>query len=409
MVAASSGNLSHVTVPIRRTAAAVLLALVAAACTGGTTPERTTAPPTSPARAVLPDLTIAFIENLAPDGAAQRVAPAFQGARLAVDGAALRGALEAGVRIIPFDTAGTAEGIAAVAARIAADPTVVAAIVAPQLTGQVALGDRLDAAGVPTISLSTLGPALPEQGWTDWRRAVPDIKREAMVIVDALREVIGERRTCLLGDGSPPSIALIHAVVGALRRRPALRLALPDTVPDDPSVIAAIKGAGCRSVVWGGTPTAAALLRVALVENGLRAVRILGGESLKDASYITTAGPRGRGTIAVCPCVDLSTSTDLRAQRFIQDYQSSFGVPPGPFAAEGWDVAHMILDAISSGASAPGEVGAALARTSTFSGLARGYSFARNGSLEDQADAVRVYRDQGVRWIVDGLPTRASG
>jgi ABC-type branched-subunit amino acid transport system substrate-binding protein len=398
-----------VTVPIRRTAAAVLLALAAAACTGGTTPERTTAPPTSPARAVLPDLAIAFIENLAPDGAAQRVAPAFQGARLAVDAAALRGALEAGVHIVPFDTAGTAEGTAAVAAQIVADPTVVAAIVAPQLTGQITLGDRLDEAGVPTISLSTLGPALPDQGWTDWRRAVPDIDGEAGVLVDTLRAVMGERRTCLVGDGSPASNALTHAVAGALPRRPALRLALPDTVPDDPSVIAEIKGAGCRSIVWGGTPTAGALLRVALVENGLRAVRILGGESLKDASYISTAGPRGRGTIAVCPCVDLSTSTDLRAQRFIQDYQSSFGVPPGPFAAEGWDVARMILGAISTGASTPGEVGAALARTSAFSGLASGYAFGRNGSLEDPAGAVRVYRDEGVRWVVDGHPTRASG
>ncbi len=396
------------TVSIRRTAAAVLLAVVAAACTGGTTPERTTAPPTSPAGAVLPDLTIAFIENLAPDGAAQRVAPAFQGARLAVDAAGLRGALEAGVHVVPFDTGATADGVANVAAEIAADPTVVAAIVAPQLTGQVALGDRLDAAGVPTISLSTLGPALPDEGWTRWRRAVPDIDREATALVTALRDVMGERRTCLLGDGSPASSALIHAVAGVLPRRPTLRLALPDTVPDDPGVIAAIKGAGCRSVVWGGTPTGGALLRVALVENGLRAVRILGGESLKDASYITTAGPRGRGTIAVCPCVDLSTSTDLRAQRFIQDYQSAFGVPPGPFAAEAWDVAGMILDAISAGASSGDEVAASLSRTSTFSGLARNYAFARNGSLEDQAGAVRVYRDEGVRWVVDGHPARAS-
>jgi ABC-type branched-subunit amino acid transport system substrate-binding protein len=399
---------TDVTRPIR-TLAAVLLALVTGACTSGTPAEPTTAPPTSPAGAVLPDLQIAFVENLAPDGAAQRVAPAFQGARLAVDAAALRGAIEAGVRVVPFNTAGTPEGIAAVAEQIAADPTIVAAIVAPQLTGQIALGDRLDAAGVPTISLSTLGPELPEQGWTDWRRAVPDIDHEAAALVSALRRVTGERRACLLSDGSAASVALIRAVARAMPRRPALRQGLAETVPDDPSVVAAVEGAACRSIVWGGTPTGAALLRVALVENGLREVRIFGGESLKDASYITTAGPRGRGTIAVCPCADLSTSTDLRAQRFIQDYQSAFGVPPGPFAAEAWDVARMVLDTISAGATTPGEVAAELGRTRTFAGLARDYAFARNGALEDQASGVRVYRDEGVRWVADDRPASAAG
>jgi ABC-type branched-subunit amino acid transport system substrate-binding protein len=379
----------------------VLLALVAAACTGGTAREPATIAPTSPAGAVLPDLQIAFIEDLAPEGAAQRVAPAFQGARLAVDAAGLRNAIEAGVRIVPFDTGGTPQGIAAVAGQIAGDPSVVAAIVAPQLTGQIALGDRLDAAGVPTISLSTLGPDLADQGWANWRRAVPDVDREAAVLVAALRAVTGERRTCLLSDGSPASVGLIHAVTAALPRRPALRLDLPDTVPDDPSVIAAVRGAGCRSIVWGGTPTGGALLRVALVENGLREIRIFGGESLKDASYITTVGPRGRGTIAVCPCVDLSTSTDLRAQRFIQNYQSAFGVPPGPFAAEAWDVARMILQTISAGGTTRGEVADALSRTTAFSGLARTYTFAPDGSLRDQAGAVRVYRDEGVRWVED--------
>jgi ABC-type branched-subunit amino acid transport system substrate-binding protein len=399
---------TDVTRPIR-TLALVLLALVTGACTSARPTGPTTAPPTSPAGAVLPDLQIAFVEDLAPDGAAQRVAPAFQGARLAVDAAALRGAVEAGVRVVPFDTGGTPAGVAAVAEQIAADPTIVATIVAPQLTGQIALGDRLNAAAVPTISLSTLGPDLPEQGWTDWRRAVPDIGREAAALVSALREVTGSSRTCLLSDGSPASVALIHAVAGALRRRPALRLGLAGTVPDDPSVVAAVRRAACRSIVWGGTPTGGALLRVALVENGLRAMRLVGGESLKDASYITTAGPRGRGTIAVCPCADLSTSTDLRAQRFIQDYQSAFGVPPGPFAAEAWDVARMILDAISSGATTRASVATALAGTRTYTGLARDYAFARNGALEDQAGGVRVYRDEGVRWVADDRPGRAAG
>jgi branched-chain amino acid transport system substrate-binding protein len=384
--------------PIRTLCLALALAVVALACTPDPDPAPTPAP-TTPAGAVLADRTIAFVEDLSRDGAEQRVAPAFQGARLAVDAATLNGDLPASVHVVPSDTNGTVEGLDAAVRRIVDDPTVVAAVVAPQLTGQIALGDALDAAGVPVISLSTLGPDLADQGWTHWRRAVPDIEREASAVASAVVDTEGTTHVCMLGDGSPSSVALNHAVVHALPKAPVLRLALTETDPDDPAVLAAIREAGCRSVVWSGTPAGGALLRLALVASGLRDVRIVGGESLKDASYITTAGPRGRGTIAVCPCVDLSTSTDLRARRFIQDYQSAFGVPPGPFTAEAWDVARMILRALGESDGTRAGVAAALDDAPTFDGLARSYAFASNGVLRDQAGSVLVYRDEGVRWV----------
>jgi branched-chain amino acid transport system substrate-binding protein len=391
--------------PFRRTALALLPVLAAAACTAEPRTVPTTQAPASPAGAVLSDVTVAFVEDLSPDGASQRVAPAFQGARLAVDAASTRDPYAAAVDLVPFDTGGTAAGLQQVADAIADDPSVVAAIVGPQVTGQVTLGDRLDGAGVPTISLSTLGPDLPARGWSWWRRAVPDVGRTARALIEAVASFDGPRWSCLLGDGSPAASALIHASAAALEARPALRIALSDTDPDDPEVVSAIRDAGCRSVVWGGTPAGGALLKLALVEAGMRSLRVFGGESLKDASFITTAGPRGRGTVAVCPCVDLSTSTDPRAQRFIQDYQSAFGVPPGPFAAEAWDVARMILDALSSGARTRDGVAGELFSTASFDGLARRYAFRSNGTLRDEAAAVRVYRDEGVRWVpVPGTP-----
>lgn len=390
---------------LRRTALLIAIALSASACSLLGSADPTTAP-TSPAGAVLPDLKIAFVEDLSRDGADQRVAPAFQGARLAVDAEVMHGLLLADVHLVPLDTGGTSSGIELVATEIAEDPSFVAAIVAPQLSGQVSLGEGLADADVPTISLSSLGPDLPEPGWTAWRRAVPDVDREARALAAAVEELGDARRTCLVADGSPASVALIHAVADALEVRPALRLGLPDTDPDDPTVVSAIRDAGCGSVLWGGTPTGGGLLRLALVANGMRSVRLFGGESLKDAGFVATAGPRGRGTVAVCPCVDLSTSTDLRAQRFIQDYQSEFASPPGPFAAEAWDVARMLLAAVEAGARTRAQVAQALGATPTFDGLARQYAFGDDGDLKDQAKSVYVYRDEGVRWVA--IPTAGS-
>jgi branched-chain amino acid transport system substrate-binding protein len=383
--------------PSIRRGALLLLVALPAACTRGTDAQPSIEP-TSPAGARLADVNVAFVDDLSREGSAERVAPAFQGARLAIDTAALRGTLRANVHLVPLDTGGTPAGVEHVASQIAADPSFVATIVSPELPGQAALGERLASAGVGTISLSTIGGA-PADAAPLWWRAVPDMSREASAVADAVRALEGPRRVCLLGDASPTSTALLRAVAGALGVRPALRLDLTEVDADDPTVIAAIRGAACRSIVWGGSPTGAALLRLALTSGGLRDVRLFGGESLKDASYTTTAGPRGRGTIAVCPCVDLSTSTDLRAQRFIQDYQSEFGVPPGPFAAEGRDVASMILNAIDGRAADRASVGSALATATRFDGLARSYRFDPDGELRGASAAVRVYRDEGVRWV----------
>jgi ABC-type branched-subunit amino acid transport system substrate-binding protein len=390
----------------RRLAPFLALAAALSACGPGAPAGPTTAP-TSPADAVAPDLRIAFVQDLSPDGAQQRVAPAFQGARLAVDAASAPGVPQ--VRLVPFDTGGTPEGALEVAGEISGDPSFVAAILAPQLPGQAAIGERLDAAGVSTISLSTLGPDVAEAGWAAWRRVVPDVGAEARALVHLIGDAGGAGSVCLLGDGSVASSALLRAVALALPAPPELRLGLGDGDPGDPSVASAVRDAGCVFVVWGGTAAAAGLLRVGLDSAGIRSVRLFGGESLKDASFIAEAGPRGRGTVAVCPCADLSTSTDLRARRFVQDFQSAFGVSPGPFAVEGRDVASMVLRAVRAGAQTRREVAAAVSGLRAFEGLAGTYAFGRDGDLVASGGGVRVYRDEGVRWVPVDLEGRPLG
>jgi ABC-type branched-subunit amino acid transport system substrate-binding protein len=103
--------------------------------------------------------------------------------------------------------------------------------------------------------------------------------------------------------------------------------------------------------------------------------------------------------VAACPCADLSTSTDLAAQRFIQDYQADFGLPPGAFAAEAWDVAGMFVRAFRAGATSRAQVLASLWGTDRFRGLANTYVFEPDGELAPGSARVRLFRDEGGRWI----------
>jgi ABC-type branched-subunit amino acid transport system substrate-binding protein len=347
-------------------------------------------------------LKIAFLEDLSSDEAAVRSAPAFQGAKLAFDTAALGDGLPVSVELLSVDTGGDAAAAAAAAREIVSDPSVVGAIAAPSLTEreQSAAGDLLDRGGLPTLTLSPLGPNLSSRGWTTWRRTVADVTMEGRAIAAFVDSVPSPRRgACVLGDGSSGSRALLGAVTASTTSDVVLRWHTDATETGSLRLARAVSGARCGAVVWGGSSTVGGLVRRALHEPGARRISFVGGDAMKDPMYLAVAGQAGLGTVAACPCADLSTATDLASQRFIQDYQADFGVPPGAFAAEAWDAAGMFVLAFRAGAASADAVLAMLWGTETYRGLAGTYVFRPDGELTRSSARVRLYRDEGGRWI----------
>jgi branched-chain amino acid transport system substrate-binding protein len=376
----------------------LVLALIAGACDGAAAPGPPGPSSPSPSPAGL--VEIAFVQDLTGPNADPDVTSALQAVELAVANAALGGDLPADVGVVPFDTGGDPARAAELVAEIAADEAFVAVIGAPFLDGQAALGDALAAEGVPWVALSDRGAELGRLGWPAFRRFVQDEGRVGHAIatsVDGLADAASG--VCLLGDGSPGSVALLAAVRAALDAPVLLRAAVADDAPGQIAEgVAAVGGAGCGAVVWGGDAGAGAELRRALVDAGLDGA-FVGGDRMKSPAFLDAVGPAGRGSIATCPCVDLSTSTDLAALRFIQDYQAEFGLPPGPYAAEAWDAARLLIQALRGGADGREGVAAALAATLGYEGLAGSYRFGDGGDLTPGSMPVRRYRDAGGRWI----------
>jgi ABC-type branched-subunit amino acid transport system substrate-binding protein len=376
------------------------LALIAlASCTRG----EPGSPGASPSGSrPLVNLKIAFLEDLSSDEAAVRSAPAFQGAKLAFDTAALGDGLSVSIELISIDTGGDATKAAASAREILSDPAFVGAIGAPSLTEreQSAAGDLLDRGGLPTLTLSPLGPNLSSRGWTAWRRTVADVTMEGRAIAAFVDSVPSpRRRACVLGDGSSGSKSLLGAVAASATSDVVLRWHTDATETGSLRVARAVSRARCGTVVWGGSSTVGGLVRRALHEAEDRRISFVGGDAMKDPVYLAVAGRAGLGTVAACPCADLSTATDLASQRFIQDYQADFGVPPGAFAAEAWDAAGMFVRAFRAGATSAEAVRAILWGTETYRGLADTYAFQRDGELTRSSARVRLYRDEGGRWI----------
>ena len=381
-----------------------LMLIALASCTNGE-PGRPGASTSLPRPLV--HLKIAFLEDLSSDEAAVRSAPAFQGAKLAFDTAALGHGLPVSLELIGVDTGGDAVTAAAAAREIVSDPAFVGAIAAPSLTEreQSAAGDLLDRGGLPTLSLSPLGPDLSNRGWTAWRRTVADVTMEGRAIAAFVDSVPSPRRgACVLGDGSSGSRALLEAVAASTTSEVVLRWHTDATEAGSLRVARAVSRARCGVLVWGGSSTAGALLRRALHGAGARKISFVGGDAMKDPAYLAVSGRAGLGTVVACPCADLSTATDLASQRFIQDYQADFGVPPGAFAAEAWDAAGMFVRGLRAGAASGDEVLAFLWETEMYRGLVGTYVFQPDGELTRSSARVRLYRDEGGRWIPLGSP-----
>ena len=341
----------------------------------------------SPTPASTPEPVVAFVRNLAPEGSFERTLPAFQAVELAVASAALAPEGPITAEVVPFDTQGDPATTEEVATEIAADSRVVAAISAPELPGQRAILERLAAAGVPILSLSARQRVDGASPGT-WLRLVAPDRVQAQVLAATVASLRRAREgVCVV---APPPDGTRYAST-------VLRSLPEDVEATEVSDAAGARDAGCGIAVWAGDAIGGADLAIALATLEPRPL-LVGGPALRDAAFLDLAGEAAEGAISLCSCADLSTSLELEAQRFIQDYQSEYGRPPGPSAAEAWDAAQLVIRALREGATGREELLDRVGRVTEYRGLAGSYSFS-GGELSDPWSAIRRARVAGGRWI----------
>jgi ABC-type branched-subunit amino acid transport system substrate-binding protein len=379
----------------------VVLATLLAACQG----EVPTAPrpgasvgnpeplePSPPVR-----LAVAFLQDLAPEGAFDVTQPSLQAVELAFRTAAIDDEQPLEVEVVAFDTGGDPETAGQIAAEVAADPAYVAAIAAPGLAGQSALVAELAAEDVPLISLSGRGSvgAAPPGTWV--RIVAP---------LDALAGALAATVSAL-----PPSRSVV-CFVAAPPDGTTFARTVRRSLPPDLEIVGvegpdAAAEAGCGVAIWTGDAAGGADLAAALARTGPDAPVLVGGPALRDPRFLELAGEAAEGAISVCSCADVSTSLELAAQRFIQDYQSEHGTPPGPYAVEAWDASHLVIAGLREAGRERSDLTAWLATRSQVEGLGGPYAIVA-GELADPWSSVRRFRVRGGRWLELAAPTAAG-
>jgi len=324
---------------------------------------------------------VAFIQDLAPQGALERTLPAFQGAELAFTIASARDGAAFTIGIVAFDIEGSIETGRAIAAEIADDPSYVAAIAAPGLPEQRTIADALN--GTPFLSLSDRGTMLGEGGASlRFVAPLPDLATKLAGLAESLR---ASRHGVCVAPSSVDPDPLARYTRRSLS--PEVRI----TSATGPGHVTSAR---CGVVVWSGDGAGAASFAVGLDAE----VRLIGGPGLRDGDFIEDAGAAAEGALSVCSCADVSNSLDLAARRFIQTYQSENGTAPGPYALEAWDAARVIVAGLD--ASGPSRAGLAswLSDVTRFDGLASSYRW-MGGELVSPSTFIRAYEVIGGRWV----------
>ncbi|GIU96734.1 MAG: hypothetical protein KatS3mg013_0537 [Actinomycetota bacterium] len=298
-----------------------------------------------------PPIRVVVLQDGRVPDALELVSPVVLSVELALDEGVALGRLPAGSGIRVIDVADPARSVGEAAAA-AADPSVVAAVVAPFVDAPWAVEELLGA-GVPVVSLSGRGPA-PRDG--PWRRLVPtDDEVEA-------------GRASLAGP---------HACSA-----------------DEVTVLPTI--AACTGVLADADADEAIALRTTLDRVGATRVPLVVGP-LARVARLARAYPTMVGTLAAGPCRGIDTSAAPAAQRFVHAFQAAHGLPVGPCAAEAYGFGRWLVDRLAAGAAARTDVARALETLTRLPTPAGPITFDAMG--EREAPGVAFEEVVGVRWL----------
>ncbi|HEV8563551.1 MAG TPA: branched-chain amino acid ABC transporter substrate-binding protein [Actinomycetota bacterium] len=379
-----------------------VLAIVGAACG-----EESSVPPgggTPTDGGEMQTVKIGFIGALSGDYKLL-VVSGFNAAQLAFDQANAAGDLPVHVELVDFDSQGSGDIAAPLVDQITGDDAFVG-VIGPAFSGEsAAVGDKLDQAGIPSVTQSATDDALAQNGWTHWFRALGNNSDMGAPAADYIAKVVGAATACAASDGTPYGLGLKEVAVDQFGTDGVEVVLNEDVEPagkDYSALVTKIDDAGCEALFYGGYSPEAGLIRAQMNAAGLESVPMVGGDGIKDDTFISTAGKEGEGTISSCTCADLSTSTDEDDQQFITDYTAEFGEAPQIYGPEGWDAAQMFIAAFRAGNTDRESITTFIRDMAAFHGLTKDYTWDADGQLAAEARILFFYEVQDGAWTVIG-------
>jgi branched-chain amino acid transport system substrate-binding protein len=382
-----------------------MLVVVGAACSkktpeGGSTTGSTSAKTT---------VKLAYMGALTGD-AAQLVVPGYQAAQLAVEeaNAGKFGDLPVKIEIVGEDTQGSPDQAPGVADKIVNDPAFVG-VIGPAFSGESnAAGGKFDGAGIPFITPSATNPTVAQNGWTHWFRAVGNDNSQGPAAANYIAQKLSPSCVVVASDDSTYGEGLADIVQSTLDaasvKTSSQKGAVTTGAKDFSALVTKIKDSTCNVVFYGGYSPEAGPLRTQLTQAGVTAT-LVGGDGIKDDAYLQGAGSAGEGTVAACPCADISSSTEATTTAFIADYKAKWNADPGIYSGEAWDISQIFIAAFKAGKTTRSAITDFVKSLNEFAGLTKKYTFQSSGELAESAVSIYFYQDESTVWKFLGVST----
>ena len=271
--------------------------------------------------------------------------PIIQGAQLAVD--QYNEDADCEVELTNFDSQGSPDEAPALATEVAGDESIIG-VVGPAFSGEsAAAGPIFAEAGVPTVSPSATNPALSENGWDTFHRALGNDATQGPAAARYIKDTLKAKKTFVIDDASEYGAGLAGIVEDDLG---GSAVAGSDTIQvgdtDFSATVSKVVDSKADAVFFGGYYAEATILIGQLRDGGFDGTFVV-ADGVKDPAFLD-AGDAAEGSIITCPCIP---DTDPAVAEFADAYEAEFGEAPGTYAAEAYDAATIFLDGIKDGAS----------------------------------------------------------
>lgn len=249
------------------------------------------------------------------------------------------------VSLKPFDTEGDPQLALGVAPAILDDPAIIG-LIGPGFSGEaMAIGAMLDQAGLASVTASATNPKLSENGWRTFFRALGSDGIQGPAVASYLKNTLGHKEVCVVADDTLYGVGLAEQIRATLGRVavPACNISVKKGDTDFTAAATQIKGVDPDSVFYSGYYPEAARLVQQLRSGGFTGT-FASGDGTKDPEFVNQGGDATKDAIASCPCLPLAAD-------FAKEYSAKFGMEPGTYTAEAYDVATIMLTGIDSGAT----------------------------------------------------------
>lgn len=269
--------------------------------------------------------------------------PIIQGAELAVS--QYNEDADCEVELVNYDSQGSPDEAPALATEIAGDESIIG-VVGPAFSGEsAAAGPIFAEAGVPTVTPSATNPALSENGWDTFHRALGNDATQGPAAAAYIKDTLQAKSTYVIDDASEYGAGLAGIVeedLGGDAVAGSDTIQVGDT--DFAATVSKVVDSEADAVFFGGYYAEATILIGQLRQGGFEGTFVV-ADGVKDPAFLD-AGDAAEGTIITCPCIP---DTDPAVADFASAYEEEFGEAAGTYAAEAYDAATIFLDGIGEG------------------------------------------------------------